>query len=37
MMAYPITDYVLDIGTLPTYQEAQITWPGNGDSSGGTS
>ena len=38
MMAYPITDYVLDIGTLPRYQEAQITWPGNGArSSGATS
>lgn len=30
MMAYPIADYLLDIGTLPSYQEAQITWPGNG-------
>ena len=30
MRAYPITDYLLDIGTLPNYQEAQITWPGTG-------
>ncbi len=29
MMAYPIADYLLDIGTLPNYQEAQVTWPGN--------
>jgi mannose-1-phosphate guanylyltransferase len=29
MMAYPIADYLLDIGTLPNYQHAQITWPGN--------
>jgi NDP-sugar pyrophosphorylase family protein len=30
MRAYPITDYLLDIGTLPNYQEAQTTWPGTG-------
>jgi mannose-1-phosphate guanylyltransferase len=30
MRAYPITDYLLDIGTLPNYQEAQRTWPGTG-------
>jgi mannose-1-phosphate guanylyltransferase len=30
MVAYPIADYLLDIGTLPNYREAQITWPGNG-------
>jgi mannose-1-phosphate guanylyltransferase len=30
MLAYPISDYLLDIGTLPNYQEAQITWPGTG-------
>jgi len=30
MFAYPIADYLLDIGTLPNYQEAQITWPGTG-------
>jgi mannose-1-phosphate guanylyltransferase len=29
MMAYSIADYLLDIGTLANYQEAQITWPGN--------
>ena len=28
MLAYPINDYVLDIGTLPNYQRAQSTWPG---------
>ncbi len=28
MMAYPIIDYLLDIGTLPNYESAQITWPG---------
>jgi mannose-1-phosphate guanylyltransferase len=27
MLAYPIHDYLLDIGTLPNYQKAQITWP----------
>jgi mannose-1-phosphate guanylyltransferase len=29
MMAYPIEDYLLDIGTMPNYETAQITWPGN--------
>jgi NDP-sugar pyrophosphorylase family protein len=29
MRAYPITDYLLDIGTIPNYQKAQISWPGN--------
>jgi len=29
MHGYPIEDYLLDIGTLPNYQEAQVTWPGN--------
>lgn len=28
MAAYAIPDYVLDIGTLETYQKAQETWPG---------
>ena len=28
MFAYPIADYLLDIGTLPNYSKAQITWPG---------
>jgi mannose-1-phosphate guanylyltransferase len=27
MRAYPIHDYLLDIGTLPNYQKAQLTWP----------
>jgi mannose-1-phosphate guanylyltransferase len=29
MRAYPIAEYLLDIGTMPNYQKAQITWPGN--------
>jgi mannose-1-phosphate guanylyltransferase len=29
MRGYPITDYLLDIGTLVNYQKAQITWVGN--------
>ena len=28
MLAYPVTEYVLDIGTLENYQIAQTTWPG---------
>jgi len=28
MLAYPISDYLLDIGTLENYQSAQETWPG---------
>jgi mannose-1-phosphate guanylyltransferase len=28
MLAYPISDYVLDIGTLENYQAAQTSWPG---------
>jgi mannose-1-phosphate guanylyltransferase len=28
LQAYHISDYVLDIGTVPNYQRAQITWPG---------
>ncbi|MGA9393246.1 MAG: sugar phosphate nucleotidyltransferase [Candidatus Sulfotelmatobacter sp.] len=28
MSAYPIEDYVLDIGTMANYREAQVTWPG---------
>ncbi len=31
MRAFPIADYLLDIGTLPNYRKAQITWPGNGE------
>jgi len=30
MSAYPISDYLLDIGTLCNYQKAQSTWPGLG-------
>jgi mannose-1-phosphate guanylyltransferase len=37
MMAYPIHDYLLDIGTLPNYQKAQLTWPFNyGESESGS-
>lgn len=28
MLAYPITDYLIDIGTIETYESAQATWPG---------
>ena len=28
MLAFPIRDYVIDIGTLENYQHAQVTWPG---------
>jgi mannose-1-phosphate guanylyltransferase len=28
MAAYPIPDYLIDIGTLETYRSAQETWPG---------
>jgi mannose-1-phosphate guanylyltransferase len=28
MLAYPITDYLLDIGTMENYQAAQSSWPG---------
>jgi mannose-1-phosphate guanylyltransferase len=28
MLAYPISDYILDIGTPENYQAAQNTWPG---------
>jgi mannose-1-phosphate guanylyltransferase len=28
MLAYPIRDYLLDIGTLENYRRAQETWPG---------
>ncbi len=28
MVAYPIRDYLLDIGTMENYQKAQATWPG---------
>lgn len=28
MLAYPISDYLVDIGTMDNYQSAQINWPG---------
>jgi mannose-1-phosphate guanylyltransferase len=28
MAAYPVADYILDIGTMENYQAAQNTWPG---------
>jgi mannose-1-phosphate guanylyltransferase len=28
MMAFPISDYLLDIGTMENYERAQETWPG---------
>lgn len=28
MLAYPISDYLIDIGTMENYQLAQKTWPG---------
>jgi len=28
MAAYPISDYLVDIGTPASYQYAQATWPG---------
>lgn len=28
MLAFPIRDYLIDIGTLENYQKAQATWPG---------
>ncbi len=34
MQGYLIQDYVLDIGTLSNYAQAQITWPGNDGVSG---
>jgi len=30
MAAYPIVDYLLDIGTLVNYEAAQSSWPGLG-------
>jgi mannose-1-phosphate guanylyltransferase len=30
MLAYPISDYLVDIGTMGSYQAAQTTWPGLG-------
>lgn len=28
MMAFPIHDYLIDVGTMENYQRAQATWPG---------
>jgi mannose-1-phosphate guanylyltransferase len=28
MLAFPIQDYLIDIGTLENYRQAQATWPG---------
>lgn len=28
MLAYPIADYLIDIGTIENYRKAQDTWPG---------
>lgn len=28
MLAFPIRDYLIDVGTLDNYQQAQATWPG---------
>jgi mannose-1-phosphate guanylyltransferase len=28
MIAFPIRDYLMDIGTIDNYQRAQRTWPG---------
>jgi len=28
MYAYPIPEFLLDIGTMENYQQAQLTWPG---------
>jgi hypothetical protein len=28
MFAFPITDYLLDIGTMAKYEQAQREWPG---------
>jgi len=30
MAAYPISEYLVDIGTLTSYRKAQTTWPGLG-------
>jgi mannose-1-phosphate guanylyltransferase len=31
MLSYPITDYLLDVGTKENYQAAQTSWPGLSD------
>jgi mannose-1-phosphate guanylyltransferase len=34
MLAYQISEYLIDIGTVENYQKAQATWPGSSDSIG---
>jgi mannose-1-phosphate guanylyltransferase len=36
MLAFPIQDYVIDIGTMENYRRAQATWPGPLGSSDGS-
>ncbi len=33
MLAFPIRDYLIDVGTLKNYQKAQVTWSGLQDKS----
>jgi mannose-1-phosphate guanylyltransferase len=33
MLAFPINDYLIDIGTMENYLKAQVTWPGLGKDS----
>lgn len=33
MLAFPINDYLIDIGTMANYLRAQATWPGLGEGS----
>jgi NDP-sugar pyrophosphorylase family protein len=33
MFAFPITDYVFDIGTMEKYEQAQREWPGHAGTS----
>jgi len=35
MRAYPIRDYLIDVGTWENYQQAQATWPGLATIAGG--
>jgi hypothetical protein len=28
MFAYPVYDYLLDVGTMENYRSAQTSWPG---------
>jgi mannose-1-phosphate guanylyltransferase len=34
MLAYPIRDYLVDVGTLENYEKAQATWPGLPEANG---